>query len=215
MKQLAIGCAVLLGLGIAGGAAASYLTYRKVTSTFAGFAEIGTLPELERSVRKQGSYTPPASGEPSRAQVEQVLAVQQAVRARLGTRADEFDHRYRRLLAQDRATAADLPDLVSAYRDLAAAYVHGKRAQVDALNRAGLSLEEYRWTRAQMYAALGMPLMDIDVSRMIEDVKAGRQPETPVYQMTVAPTGSPVVQRLVEAHRRALEANAGLAIFGL
>ncbi|HET6577198.1 MAG TPA: hypothetical protein VFG66_02690 [Gemmatimonadales bacterium] len=215
MKKLAIGCAVLLGLGIAGGATASYLTYRKVTSAFAGFAELGTLPDLERSVRKRGPYTPPASGEPSRAQIEGVLVVQQGVRARLGSRADEFEHRYRRLLAQDKATAANWPELVSAYRDLAAAYVDGKRAQVEALNHAGLSLEEYRWTRAQMYAALGMPLMDIDVSRMIEDVKAGRQPEAPAYQMTVAPTRPPAVQRLVEPHRKALEANAGLAIFGL
>lgn len=215
MKKLLIGCAVLLSLGITGAAAASYLTYRKVSSAVAGFAELGTIPELERSIRKQGRYTPPASGEPSRAQVEQVLAVQQAIRSRLGTRADEFEHRYRRLLAQDRATAADWPELVGAYRDLAAAYVDGKRAQVDALNRAGLSLEEYRWTRAHMYAALGMPLMDIDVSRMIEDVRAGRQPEAPAYRMTVAQTGSPAVERLVEPHRKALEANAGLAIFGL
>jgi hypothetical protein len=37
----------------------------------------------------------------------------------------------------------------------------------------------------------------------------------PAYQMTVGPTGSPVVQKLVEPHRKALEENAGLAFFGL
>lgn len=54
--------------------------------------------------------------------------------------ADEIEHRYRRLLAQDGVTAVDLPELVSAYRDLAGAYLDAKRAQVEALNRAGLSL---------------------------------------------------------------------------
>jgi hypothetical protein len=215
MKKLAIGCAVILGLGAAGAAASSYYAYHKVTSAFAGFAELGTLPELERSVRKQGTYTPPASGEPSPAQLERLLQVQQAVRTRLGARADEIERRYRKLLAKDSATVVDAPEIISAYRDLAAAYVDAKRAQVDALNRAGFSLEEYRWTRLQVYSALGMPLMDLDVAGMIADVKQGRQPAMPVYQMTVGPTGSPAVQKLVEPHRKVLEANAGLAFFGL
>jgi len=215
MKKLAVGCAVILGVGAAGAAAASYYAYHKVTSAFAGFAELGTLPELERSVRKQGHYAPPASGEPSPAQLQRLLQVQQAVRTRLGARADEIERRYRKLLAKDSATVVDAPEIISAYRDLAAAYVDAKRAQVDALNRAGFSLEEYRWTRLQVYSALGMPLMDLDVAGMIADVKQGRQPAMPVYRMMVGPTGSPAVQKLVEPQRKALEANAGLAFFGL
>jgi len=215
MKKLAIGCAVLLVLGMVGAAGASYFAYRKVSSAFAGFAELGSLPELERSVRNQRPFEPPVSGEPSREQVKQLLEIQQAVRARLGERADQIEYRYRRLLAKDSATAVDLPELIGAYRDLAAAYVDAKRAQVGALNQADLSLEEYRWTRSRVYAALGMSLMDVDVSRIIEDVKAGRQPAGPAYRLTEASTGSPAVRKLVEPHRKALEANVGLAFFGL
>ena len=215
MKKLAIGCVVLLVLGMVGAAGASYVAYRKVSSAFAGFAELGSLPEIERSVRNQRPFTAPAAGEPGPEQIGHLLEVQQAVRTRLGDRADEIEHRYRRLLAKDSATVVDLPELVSAYRDLAAAYVDAKRAQVDALNRAGLSLEEYRWTRSRAYAALGMSLMDVDVSRIIEDVKAGRQPDTPAYRLTPASTGSPLVRKIVEPHRKALEANVGLAFFGL
>src|SRR5919206_2262118 len=176
MKKLAMGCAVLLALGLAGASAASYYVYHKVRSAYAGFAKLGSLPELERSVRKQGPYTPPASGEPSQAQVARLLEVQQAVRTRLGIRAEEIERRYRRLLAKDTATVVDAPEIISAYRDLAAAYMDAKRAQVDALNRAGLSMEEYRWTRSQVYAALGVPLMDLDVARIIEDAKEGCEP---------------------------------------
>ena len=215
MKKVAIGCAVLLVLGMVGAGGASYVAYRKVSSTFAGFAELGSLPELEGSVRNQRPFEAPADGEPSREQIERVLEIQQAVRARLGDRADQIEHRYRRLLAKDSATAVDLPELMSAYRDLAAAYMDAKRAQVDALNRADLSLEEYRWTRSRAYAALGMPFMDVDVSRIIEDVKAGRQPAGPAYRLSGASTGSPAVRNLVEPHRKALEANVGLAFFGL
>ncbi|HEY9505662.1 MAG TPA: hypothetical protein VIQ27_06805 [Gemmatimonadales bacterium] len=215
MKKLAIGCAVLLVLGGVGAAGASYVAYRKVSSAFAGFAELGSLPELERSVRNQRPFQPPPAGEPGREQIGELLEVQQAVRARLGERADQIERRYRRLLAKDKATAVDLPELISAYRDLAAAYMDGKRAQVEALNRAGLSLEEYRWTRSRAYAALGMPLLDVDVSRMIEDVKTGGQPSAPSLRLAGASSGSTAVRKLVEPHRKALEANIGLAFFGL
>jgi hypothetical protein len=215
MKKLAIGCAVLLVLGMVGAGGASYVAYRKVSSAFAGFAELGSLPELERAVRNQRPFEPPAAGEPSREQIEWLLAIQQAVRDRLGERADQIEHRYRRLLAKDKATAVDAPELISAYRDLAGAYLDGKRAQVEALNRAGLSLEEYRWTRSRAYAALGMSLLDVDVSGIIEDVKAGRQPTGPAFHPTEASTGSPAARQLVEPHRKTLEANVGLAFFGL
>jgi hypothetical protein len=78
-----------------------------------------------------------------------------------------------------------------------------------------LSLEEYRWTRSRVYAALGVPLVEIDVPGIIADVKEGRQPATPANQMTEGPTGSPAVRKLVEPHRRVLEDNVGLAFFGL
>ena len=93
MKKLAIGCAVLLVLGTVGAGGASYVAYRKVSSTFEGFAELGSLPELDRSVRNQRPFEPPASGEPSREQVKKLLEIQQAVRARLGERADQIEYR--------------------------------------------------------------------------------------------------------------------------
>ena len=124
-------------MGAAGATAASWYAYHKVSSAFAGFAQLSTIPDLERSVANQGPYTPPASGEPSPKQLDRLLQVQQAVRDRLGTRANEIEYRYRKLLAKKEATAVDAPELISAYRDLAAAYMDAKRAQVDALNRAG------------------------------------------------------------------------------
>jgi len=215
MKKLAIGCVVLLALGVVGAGGASYFAYRKVSSAFAGFAELGSLPELERSVRNQRPFAPPPSGEPSQAQVARLLEIQGAIRTRLGAKADEIEHRYRRLLAKDKATAVDLPELVSAYRDLAGGYMDAKRAQVDALNRAGLSLAEYRWIRSRSYAALGMELLDVDVSGIVQDLKAGREPAAPAARLTGDSSASAALRARVEPHRKALEANVGLAFFGL
>jgi hypothetical protein len=218
MNKFAKGCAIVFGVGIAGATAASYYAYHKVNSAFTGFAQLGTLPDVERSVKNQAPYTPPASGEPSAAQVDRLLQVQQAVRAKLGAKAQDMERRYHDLLQKDSATVVDAPELISAYRDLALAYMDAKRAQVEALNQAGLSMQEYRWTRQKVYGALGMPLMDFDVGRVVDDIKHGRQPDSTAFQMTVfpaGPTGSEDMKKLVEPHRKALEDNAGLAFFGL
>ncbi len=222
MNKLAIGFAALLGLGVAGAAGASYFAYHKVTSAVAPLSELGSLAGIERSIRKQGPYTPPASGEPSPAQVERLLEIQGAVRARLGARADEFYHRYRRYFEPVGGTTVPLRGAVDSAMvglrmslDLAGLYVDGKRAQVDALSRAGLSLEEYRWTRSRVYASLGVPLLEVDVPGIIADVKESRQQSTPAYQVTEGSTGSPALRKLVDPHRTVLEDNVGLAFFGL
>jgi hypothetical protein len=215
MKKAVIGCVIVMALLGVAAAVASYMAYRKVTATVAGFSQLGTVPELDRSIRTQASYDPPRSGEPSQAQVERLVQVQQAVRARLGTRVGEFERKYHTLLQKDSAAVTDIPALVSAYSDLAAGYVDAKRVQVEALNEAGFSLEEYRWVKRQTYGALGMPMMDLDVARMVTYVKNGRAPVQPDYRLPVGPTGSPASQKLVEPYRKTLEANAGIAFFGL
>jgi type II secretory pathway pseudopilin PulG len=213
MKKLAIGCVVLLVLGIAAIAAVPYVLSRissTVTSAAEGFvAELSPLPQLERSVQKQGPYTPPPTGEPSREQVERLVAVQQEIRTRLGSRAADLERRYHRLITRKNHDLSD-------YREYAATYLDAKRAQVDALNRAGISLDEYRWTRAQVYAALGVPLVDLDLSRIVANAKGagGGQSAAPAYP-TSGSTASPAVKDLVEPHRGLLEKNVALASYGL
>ena len=63
MRKVVIGCVVLIVVLAVSAGAASYYLYHKVDSTLAGFKELGTVPELERSVRNQAPFTPPASGE--------------------------------------------------------------------------------------------------------------------------------------------------------
>jgi hypothetical protein len=213
MKKIAIGCVVLLLVLGAAGTAGSYLLYRRVGSTVSSYAELGKVPALNASVRNQEPFTPPASGEPSARQVERLLAVQQAVRTRGGEWADEFERTYRKLLTKANATAADAPAILAAYRDLAGGYMEVKRAQVDALNAAGLSLAEYRWIRSQVYSTLGMPLMDVEA--LVSDVRSGRAPRVPAAAVPLEPTGSPELRKRLEPHRKALERYAPLAFFGM
>jgi hypothetical protein len=215
MKKLAIGCVVLIAVVAIGGTIGSYMIYRKVSSTVSGFAELATIPEIERSVTNRTPFRAPASGELSPAQLDRYLTVQRRIRTHLGARVNEFERRYRTLLVKDSATVTDAPALISAYRDLATGYVEAKRVQVDALNEAGLSLDEYRWVRRQAYTALGMPMMDMDVAQLVQQVQSGGTPARPVTTTPLGLSGTPATLKLVEPHRKVLEANAGLAFFGL
>lgn len=215
MKKILIGSGIFVGLLALGGAVGSYYVYHRIKSAIGGFAQLAKVPELERSVRNRSPYHPPSSGELTQAQVDRYLRVEQAIRLSLGTRAQDMERKYRSLLAKKEASAVDLPELAAAYSDLAKAYVEAKRVQVRALNEAGFSLDEYRWIRRQSYAALGMPMMDLDIAQMVEDAKAGRQTAPPVGTMTVGPSGPEANQELVKAHQKELEDYAALAFFGL
>lgn len=221
MKKLAIGCGLLLVLLLVGGAVAAYVVYSKVKSTVAEFAALGEIPAIERGVRNTGTFTPPDSGELTEAQVVRYVKVQQDVRALLGARFDEFQTKYAELskrMDKNQSTALDAPSVIAAYRDLARTYVDAKKAQVEALNRAGFSLGEYRWVRQQAYAAIGMPVMDLDVSKFIEDVTSGKSPEqrhAPSLGGSMGPTGPEANKTLVAPHKKGLEDNAALSYFGL
>jgi hypothetical protein len=216
VKKLAIGCLVILVLAGIAGAVGTWWVYRKVTTTVGQFAELGSVPELERSVRNTAPFVAPESGELTPAQVERLVRVQRAVRARLGQRFAEMQRKYKALFDKHEATVVDVPQLVAAYRDLAAAWMDAKRAQVEALNEVGFSLDEYRWVRRQVYAAVGLPILDLDMGRLIENIRKGTAEETPgELAGSVGPSGPEVNRQLVEPHRQELEDNAALASFGL
>jgi hypothetical protein len=216
MKKLAIGCGVivlLIGIALAG---AGYYTYRQAKSMFAQFSELSQVPELERSVRVKTKYVPPDSEELTPNQIERLLRVQSAVRSQLGEKFNELEAKYKSLTDKKDATIADAPALLAAYRDVAAAWMSAKRSQVDALNEAQLSLEEYHWIRDQVYRALGVPYMDLDVGKIVEQIRQGSTTAEPgQIKGSVGPTGPEANRKLIEPYRKQLESNLALASFGL
>ena len=217
MKKLLGGCLVVLALLAVGASVVTYYVYSKVKSAVSQFAEFGTVPDLEKQVHNQAAFTPPAGDLLTGDQVERLLRVQRNVRDRLGVRFADFERKYETLLKKTSdATALDAPEIVSAYRDLAGAWMDGKRAQVEALNQADLSLDEYRWVRGRAYAAIGLPVMDIDVGKLVTDFRTGGSGEDAVrYEGAVGPSGPEANKTLVEPHRKQLEDSAALAMFGL
>lgn len=221
MKKFAIGCGILLVLGLIGAAVATYFVVNKVTSTVAEFAALGEVPEIERGVRNTKTFSPPETGELTQAQVARYVKVQQHIRTLIGSRFNEFETKYAELsrrMDKDQGTVFDAPAVIAGYRDLARTYVDAKKAQVEALNESSFSLAEYRWVRQQAYAAIGMPVMEFDVAKVIDDVKAGRTPQEPPAPNlggSLGPSGPEVNKTLVSPHKKMLEDNVALSYFGL
>jgi hypothetical protein len=88
---------------------------------------------------------------------------------------------------------------------------------VDALNEAGLSLEEYRWIREQAYRALGAPYVDFDVSKFVEQFRSGGPGSIESGQISgsFGPSGPESNRTLIEPFKKQLEDNLPLASFGL
>ncbi len=218
MKKLAIGCGIVLLVAVIGGAIGTYYVVHKVTSTVADFTALGTIPDIEREVQDTSTFTPPDTGELTDAQLASLMAVQEAVKQKLGARFQELDAKYQTLsesLKHRDATVIDAPAIISAYRDLATTYLEAKKWQVQALNAQHLSLAQYRWIRKQAYAAVGMPLMDFDPAEFISDMKAGRKFEPKTMGMAIGPSGPEHNLKLVEPHKKALQDNGALAFLGL
>jgi hypothetical protein len=217
MKKLAIGCGIvvlLIGAAIVG---VGYYGYMKVKSTVTQLAELGQVRDIERGVKVQTAFVVPASGELTAAQVDKLLKVTTRVRDRLNADLTTFQRTYKSLADKKEATAADLPALLSAYRDLAKDWLNAKRAQVEALNEVGLSLDEYRWIRSSAYAALDIPFMDVDFGRIAEQVKnaGGQVNATVLVGGAFSGKGPASNLKLVEKYRKQLEDYIPLASFGL
>jgi len=216
MKKLAIGCLVVVlvvGVAVIG---IGYYGYLKVKDTVSQLAELQKVPEIERGIRVKTPFSVPASGELTAAQVDRLITVSSRVRERLGQDMAAFERNYKTLAAKKDFTAADMPALLSAYRDMATGWLNAKRAQVDALNEVGLSLEEYRWIRSEAYRALGVPLVDVDFARIAEQAKNGGQPNANMMVGGAFTGPGPAANlKLVERYRKQLEDYVPLASFGL
>ncbi len=214
MKKLAIGCGLaLLITGIAG-AGVAYYVYRQVSTTVAQFAELGKISDIEKDVRNRVSFTPPTTEELTEAQLQKLVQVQTHIRQKLGEEMKAFEAKYRTLAEKKEATLADAPALLNAYRDLAATWMDAKRSQVEALNNANMSLDEYRWIRNQAYRALGQPFVDLDIAKIIEDAKRGVSDQAGQLRGALGPDGPEANRKLVEKFKKLLEDNIALASFG-
>jgi hypothetical protein len=221
MKKFAIGCAAVLAIVMVLGGIGLYLAYDRVLKPGMAMAgsikELAQLGELEKQVRNHDAFAAPGNGELTEALVARFVKVQQQVQDKLGPRLAQLkekqDQLDRSLSGEKRS--ASLGEVASGLKDLAGIILDAKRAQVEALNDAGFSLKEYDWARQQVYAAVGLNAVAIDMKKVAAEAQAGNVTAfTPAERGTVpeAPARNKV---LVAPYEKQLKEWAPLAFFGL
>ncbi|MGB0513923.1 MAG: hypothetical protein ACPGJE_03680 [Wenzhouxiangellaceae bacterium] len=159
MKKFAIGCfGVLVIVAVAGGALTWFKVIKPGMEMASGFMELGEeFERLNDSVENQAAFQPPADGVLDAARLERFLAAQRQIQGSMEGQLDELKQKYealdQRLESGDET--AGIGDVFGAYADIGELLISGKRAQVEALNNHGFSLNEYAWVRDQAYRALG------------------------------------------------------------
>ncbi len=165
MKKLALGCLVVLVLCVVGAGIAVYYIFG-ATIYFA--RQVEAVAALDKDVTNTRPFTPPAGGELTQDMVRRFAAVQESMHERMGPQFEEAkareDEFLRRQHAEHREASAS--ETFSVFSDVVKFVLEAKKAQVDALNRAGFSMDEYYWVRGQVYAAAGMSVAEISLRNL-------------------------------------------------
>ncbi len=214
MKKFAIGCSIVLVLAtIVGVGAGYYFVYRPLRNMASSMMQFKEVPDIERRVQNKAPFTPPATGELTKADVDRYMKVQDQLHARLGARVKQLDEKYKALEKANQGHPS-ITEALGALSDLGSLIVEAKRAQVDALNSAGFSLEQYNWTRKAVYEAAGLP-MSIDFSQIIEKASIGEKLDSTTMHEAAFGDVPERNKELVAPHVEKLKERAGLAFFGL
>lgn len=211
MKKTGIGCLVVLGVVVCIITVGAILAMQRAREFVGGITQVAQVGELNEQIRNRSSYQPPVDQALAATQVASYVDIQRVMVDRLGNRMRELEAKYEQLSArhEEQGRDANVREVLGAWRDMVGLIVDAKRAQVDALNAAGLSLEEYNWIRAQILFAMGHGFSAVDYSQIDAD--------RPVPALPDAPSVSVQEQNLavLEPYLDDAEAWIPLSFFGL
>ena len=217
MKKFAIGCAIVLVLLVIVVGIGGYVLYQRFVGPMAEFvASVQQAADIEKEIRNTSSFTAPASGELTEDMVSRFVRAQSHLQTTLGTRMNELKATYDKLdqAMKSEGRDASVTEGMGALRDLASLFVEGKKAQVEAINEAGFSLEEYEWIRSQVYAAVGVVAAGFDLKKIGEQAKAGNVEALSGIDEGSLPEVPELNRELVAPYVSQLKEWAPLAFFG-
>jgi hypothetical protein len=222
MKKLLAGCLVVLVIAGVALAVAIYFGYRAVSPMIDNATTVlqqakDAAAQSDR-IENRTTYTPPADGELTEAQIRRFLAVHERTRTTLGPTWADLQAQADRIEQQAAQDARELSftEIVSMVRALGTIIVDARRAHVDALNAEQFSASEYTWVKLRAYEAAGLEVVEgIDWSDIQEAVKEGAA-RVGVPEPTVPKPDVPERNReLVKPHIDALKAWLPLTVLGM
>jgi hypothetical protein len=167
MNKGLLGCLIVgLVLLVVGGALSWFVVIKPMwdagSEIYAAGQQWVQVAELDAKVSNTRAFTEPVDGRLNADQVQRFLAVQSAIEQGLGGNWKALEEKYDALKrgVEQENREPSLQEIFGAYGDLSGIVLTAKQAQVEALNKQGMSLAEYRYLRMQAYLAAGIALND-------------------------------------------------------
>jgi hypothetical protein len=172
MKKGLVGCLLVGVVLVAVGAGVAWIYLLKPMvgtgdAVVQGARDWTRAVDAEAAIRNQAPFAPPADGRLTQEQVNRFVAIQHGMELKLGAQFEVLKRQLEQAQAEQGAQGRqpELGDAVSAHAGLGELLASAREAQVDGMNRADMSLGEYRWIRDAAYAAL--PFLDMDPDAIV------------------------------------------------
>ena len=214
MTRLRVGLLIVAGvlLLVVGTAGTVFYVkiYRPIQSPLTALFGAKTLED--RRLQNRAEFLAASSGELTGAQVANFVAVEEAVQKQLASGTSFLRQKQADLERASTADALSVRTTLLAFGDIKGVYLNAKVAQIDAMNGANLSKDEFEWVRKQLYLAAGLHLSQLDVSELLAGV---RDPTVTVRQFEPSGRVPEQNERLARPLASKLQSWVVLGFFGL
>lgn len=218
MKKWLVGCLVTgLILLVLGGGLFYWLVWPRISSAGSDFVgqidSLKKIGEAEQAVKNQASFTAPADGKLSIAQVTAFVTIQQTILDKMGADFALMEEKYKNMGETTTPETAGLKDVMGAYADITGLMAKAKEAQVAGLNAQNMSMEEYRWIRDQASTALPFLTMGVDTPAPdAAPTEAASADTTPTAEAAAATDKNAIAEAAVKDALAKVKEAAGAAV---
>ncbi len=214
MKKILFGCLIIFVVGsVAAGVGFYYFIWSPIRD-FAGKAE--ELATLDSQVENRQPYQAPTDEHLTQHQVDRFVSVQRSIRQSLGEDYQDIQAKIEELEERRKSGGeeAGFFEVAGLIQDVFSTLSQGKRAQVQALNETGFSLQEYDWVRQKFYQALGASWANSSLEQVLQAAREGDIGAITAQEELNASVPE-VNRQLVAPYQEEFTQWAGFAFFGL
>ena len=210
----AIGCSLALFLFVFAVGVGGYFAIRGIMSAGSGIKQFSEIFDMDDEIVNQSPYVPPEDGLLSLEQVETLVYIESEISGAIGTDYEKMMKEYSELSREinELKDITKLPELFSLSRKLLGPLHRAKKAQIDAINRKGISQQEYEWLKKQAMAVFDIPIVQFNLKNLWEDAQGETDSEA---VDTAPPIVNPQNRELLEKHSPLLRKTLPLSAFGL
>lgn len=210
----AVGCGLTLFIAVLIFTGLAYLGFKMSGGAYSGVKRMTEIVTLDNEIINHSKFTSPEDGLMSLEQVQTLIYVQTQIKDAIGEDYQSLILEYQRLIVEmkDISDLKRFRQLISLSGHLMKPLHRAKKAQVDAINREGVSLAEYEWLKSQAITALDLSIYKINFRDVINHLKQDPHPEEMIKKPEVS---DPQNTLMLEPHRELLTETLALSAMGI